>query len=134
MPLRLPPLSSLRFFEAAGRCLSFKRAAAELNVTPSAVSHGIVGLEKALGTTLFVRGPRGLTAAKVDADDALSGAQKIKMVIVDSGGATVSTTTRDRGCTADPGCPTTTSRCGPIASVPPPARSRWRSSAAPATR
>jgi LysR family transcriptional regulator, glycine cleavage system transcriptional activator len=46
MPLRLPPLSSLRFFEAAGRHRSFKLAAAELNVTPSAVSHGIVALER----------------------------------------------------------------------------------------
>ena len=56
MPLRLPPLPALRFFEAAGRHLSFKLAAAELNVTPSAVSHGIVGLERALGVELFVRG------------------------------------------------------------------------------
>ena len=55
MPLRLPPLSALRFFEAAGRHLSFKLAAAELNVTPSAVSHGIVALEQALGAALGVR-------------------------------------------------------------------------------
>jgi LysR family glycine cleavage system transcriptional activator len=61
MPLRLPPLPALRFFEAAGRLQSFKRAAAELNVTPSAVSHGIVALEQALGIELFLRGPRGLT-------------------------------------------------------------------------
>ncbi len=61
MPLRLPPLSSLRFFEAAGRHLSFKLAAAELNVTPSAVSHGIVALEQALGVELFVREPRKLS-------------------------------------------------------------------------
>ncbi len=61
MPLRLPPLAALRFFEAAGRHLSFKLAAAELNVTPSAVSHGIVGLERALGVELFVREPRRLS-------------------------------------------------------------------------
>ncbi|CAB3767130.1 LysR substrate-binding domain-containing protein [Paraburkholderia solisilvae] len=61
MPLRLPPLSSLRFFEAAARHQSFKLAAAELNVTPSAVSHGIVGLEQALGVDLFVREPRRLS-------------------------------------------------------------------------
>jgi LysR family glycine cleavage system transcriptional activator len=61
MPLRLPPLSSLRFFEAAARHQSFKLAAAELNVTPSAVSHGIVGLEQALGVELFVREPRRLS-------------------------------------------------------------------------
>ena len=61
MPLRLPPLSSLRFFEAAGRHLSFKLAAAELNVTASAVSHGIVALERALGVQLFMRETRGLS-------------------------------------------------------------------------
>lgn len=61
MPLRLPPLSALRFFEAAARLKSFKGAAAELNVTPSAVSHGIVALEESLGVELFVREPRGLS-------------------------------------------------------------------------
>lgn len=68
MPLRLPPLSALRFFEAAGRHLSFKLAAAELNVTPSAVSHGIVGLEQALGVELFVREPRRLSLTPEGAD------------------------------------------------------------------
>ena len=68
MPLRLPPLSSLRFFEAAGRHQSFKLAAAELNVTPSAVSHGIVGLEQALGIELFIREPRGLSLTPAGAD------------------------------------------------------------------
>jgi DNA-binding transcriptional LysR family regulator len=68
MPLRLPPLSSLRFFEAAGRHGSFKLAAAELNVTPSAVSHGIVSLERALGVELFIREPRGLSLTPEGAD------------------------------------------------------------------
>lgn len=68
MSLRLPPLPSLRFFEAAGRLGSFKRAAAELNVTPSAVSHGIVGLERALGTELFRREPRGLSLTSAGAE------------------------------------------------------------------
>src|SRR3954464_7615038 len=68
MPLRLPPLSALRFFEAAGRHQSFKRAAEELNVTPSAVSHGIVALEQALGVALFVREPRGLSLTPEGAD------------------------------------------------------------------
>jgi LysR family glycine cleavage system transcriptional activator len=68
MPLRLPPLSSLRFFEAAGRHRSFKLAAAELNVTPSAVSHGIVGLERALGVELFIREPRKLSLTPEGAD------------------------------------------------------------------
>lgn len=60
MPYRLPPLNSLRLFEAAGRHLSFKRAAEELNVTPSAVSHGIQSLEDWLGVALFDRGHRSL--------------------------------------------------------------------------
>ncbi|MGO4326523.1 LysR substrate-binding domain-containing protein [Cupriavidus sp. 2TAF22] len=68
MPLRLPPLSALRFFEAAGRHQSFKLAAAELNVTPGAVSHGIAGLEQALGVALFVREPRGLSLTPAGAD------------------------------------------------------------------
>lgn len=68
MPLRLPPLASLRFFEAAGRHQSFKLAAAELNVTPSAVSHGIVGLEQSLGVELFVREPRKLSLTPEGAD------------------------------------------------------------------
>jgi LysR family transcriptional regulator, glycine cleavage system transcriptional activator len=68
MPLRLPPLSSLRFFEAAGRHRSFRLAAAELNVTPSAVSHGIVALERALGVELFIREPRKLSLTPEGAD------------------------------------------------------------------
>jgi DNA-binding transcriptional LysR family regulator len=68
MPLRLPPLPALRFFEAAGRHQSFKLAAAELHVTPSAVSHGIVGLEQALGVELFVREPRGISLTATGAD------------------------------------------------------------------
>ena len=68
MPLRLPPLHSLRFFEAAGRHRSFKLAAAELNVTPSAVSHGIVGLEKTLGVELFIRETRRLSLTPMGED------------------------------------------------------------------
>lgn len=60
LPYRLPPLNTLRLFEAAGRHASFKLAAAELNLTPSAVSHGIRTLEDALGVDLFARTPRGL--------------------------------------------------------------------------
>src|SRR5579859_5641348 len=68
MPLRLPPLPALRFFEAAGRHQSFKLAAAELSVTPSAISHGIVGLEQSLGVELFVREPRGISLTTAGAD------------------------------------------------------------------
>lgn len=55
---RLPPLNALRSFEAAGRLESFNRAAHELHVTPSAVSHQVRSLEEFLGTKLFVRQTR----------------------------------------------------------------------------
>jgi LysR family glycine cleavage system transcriptional activator len=63
--MTLPPLASLRAFEAAARHLSFKRAAAELAVTPTAISHQIRLLEETLGQRLFERRPRQvrLTAA-----------------------------------------------------------------------
>lgn len=56
----LPPLSALRLFEAAARHLSFKSAAEELLLTPSAVSHGIQSLEQWLGCPLFTRNAKGL--------------------------------------------------------------------------
>lgn len=55
---RLPPLGSLRAFEAAARLESFKRAAAELGVTPTAVSHQIRQLEAGFGVALFARQTR----------------------------------------------------------------------------
>lgn len=68
MPRRLPPLTSLRAFEAAGRHLSFTLAAAELTVTQAAISHQVKALEEHLGTPLFLRLPRQLelTAAGKD--------------------------------------------------------------------
>jgi LysR family glycine cleavage system transcriptional activator len=55
---RLPPLSALRAFEAAARQESFKFAAAELGVTPTAISHQIRQLEEHLGLALFERQTR----------------------------------------------------------------------------
>src|SRR5262245_60872544 len=65
MAKTLPPLSSLRAFEAVARRLSFSRAAEELHVTPGAVSQQIRLLEDILGENLFVRTKRSvaLTAA-----------------------------------------------------------------------
>ncbi|MDX5378555.1 MAG: LysR substrate-binding domain-containing protein, partial [Halomonas sp.] len=59
-PRRLPSLSALRAFEAAARHRSAKRAAEELSVTPTAISHQIRQLEESLGVALFVRRPRQL--------------------------------------------------------------------------
>lgn len=55
MPATLPPLNSLRAFEAAARHVSIVKAASELNVTPAAVSQQIRQLEDRLGTLLFYR-------------------------------------------------------------------------------
>ncbi|MGR3886993.1 LysR substrate-binding domain-containing protein [Pseudomonas sp. 1152_12] len=52
------PLTALRTFESAARLLSFKAAAQELSVTPTAVSHQIRVLETWLGVPLFERLPR----------------------------------------------------------------------------
>ena len=51
----LPPLTALVGFEAAARLGSFSRAASELNMTQSAVSHQIRSLETQLGQPLFLR-------------------------------------------------------------------------------
>ena len=56
MGFKLPPLSSVRVFEAAARHGSFKKAAEELNITASAVSHAVQNLEDWLGVALFQRG------------------------------------------------------------------------------
>ncbi|MFY8272777.1 transcriptional regulator GcvA [Pseudoalteromonas sp. SSDWG2] len=60
MARRLPPLNSLKAFEAAARHLSFTKAAEELYVTQAAVSHQIKSLEEHLGLKLFLRKNRSL--------------------------------------------------------------------------
>lgn len=57
---RLPPLPALRAFEAAARHLSFKQAAEELSVTPTAISHHVRLLEDLLGLRLFERRARAV--------------------------------------------------------------------------
>lgn len=61
---RLPSLIAVRAFEAAARLGSFKAAAAELYVTPSAISHQVTNLESALGIELFVRRGRHVTLSE----------------------------------------------------------------------
>lgn len=56
----LPPLNALRAFEAAARHLSFTKAAAELNVTPAAISHQVKAMEELLGVPLFHRLTRAI--------------------------------------------------------------------------
>lgn len=59
-PKRLPSLRSLRAFQVAGRHLSFKKAAEELFISASAVSHQVKNLEAFLGIELFERKTRAL--------------------------------------------------------------------------
>lgn len=60
MRRRLPPLNAMRAFEAAARHGSFALAAAELAVTPAAISQQVKALEAQLQLALFRRLPRGL--------------------------------------------------------------------------
>ncbi len=60
LPSQLPPLTWLRAFEESARHLNFTRAAAELNLTQSAVSQHVRSLESFLGRDLFVRKTRVL--------------------------------------------------------------------------
>ncbi len=98
----LPPLSSLRAFEAAARHESFKLAAEELSVTPTAISHQIRSLEEIIGLQLFERQTRKVTmtmAARQIYPALHQGfdlfAQALQPFIDDAGSAsiTVSTTT-----------------------------------------
>ena len=61
------PLTALRAFEAAARLESFATAAAELGVTPGAVTAQVKALEVALGAALFERTARGVRLTAVGA-------------------------------------------------------------------
>ncbi|MBB4577416.1 LysR substrate-binding domain-containing protein [Rhizobium lentis] len=60
MSRTLPGTRALRIFEAAGRHLNFTRAAAEVGLTPAAVSHQIKEIEEQLGLVLFMRTSRSI--------------------------------------------------------------------------
>ena len=66
--MQLPPLQTIRAFEAAARLGSFARAADELALTASAVSHHMKGLESRLHAKLFVRAGRGVKLTEVVSD------------------------------------------------------------------
>ena len=57
---RMPPLTSLRAFEAAARLGSISRAADEIHVTHGAISHQVKALEEFLGVPLFAKQGRGV--------------------------------------------------------------------------
>jgi LysR family glycine cleavage system transcriptional activator len=64
MYYHLPPLNGIKAFDAAARLGSFKKAAEELHVTPTAISHQIKTLEDSLGTLLFIRKTRAIQLTK----------------------------------------------------------------------
>ncbi len=64
MTIRLPSLNGLRAFESVARHMSFTKAAEELNVTQTAVSHQIRRLEAELGGPLFLRLNEGLALSE----------------------------------------------------------------------
>lgn len=61
----LPPLNAIKAFESVARLGSLTQAAAELNVTPSAVSQQIRLLEEHIGKKLFVIDKKGLTLTAI---------------------------------------------------------------------
>lgn len=68
MPRRLPPLTTLRAFEAAARHANFASAADELSITPAAVSQQVRHLEDNLGVRLFTRRARSVEVTAAGAD------------------------------------------------------------------
>jgi LysR family transcriptional regulator, glycine cleavage system transcriptional activator len=81
---RLPSMISLRAFEAAARHLSFTRAAVELNLTQTAISHQIKNLEDMLGVKLFVRAANAISLT----DAATTYLRAVRSAIVDITAAT----------------------------------------------
>lgn len=94
MKSSFPSLASLRTFEAAGRHLSFTRAAIELHITQSAVSRQMQSLENYLGIRLFNRSPQRITLTPAgttylnDIRDTLSRIQQatLKLLSEEGGG------------------------------------------------
>jgi LysR family glycine cleavage system transcriptional activator len=68
MKTKLPSIASLLSFESVARNSSFTRAAIELNLTQTAISHQIKNLEELLGEKLFVRASNQLTLTQVGED------------------------------------------------------------------
>ena len=79
--LRFPPLNTLRMFECAGRCLSFRAAAEELGLTHSAVAQQIRALERALNIKLFHRLPRSLALTEAGRTYHASIQRALKLIV-----------------------------------------------------
>lgn len=73
-------MQAIRVFEAAARLGSFKQAAVELNLTPTAVSHQIRNLESQLKLTLFVRKTRAVTLTEEGHHLSLATSQGLRVI------------------------------------------------------
>jgi LysR family glycine cleavage system transcriptional activator len=77
---RLPPLNAVRAFEAVARHLSITLAAAELHVTPGAVSRQVQALEEHLGVPLLKRGHRQVSLTRQGTDFHRAAAQAVELL------------------------------------------------------
>jgi LysR family glycine cleavage system transcriptional activator len=80
MPARPPSLRAIAAFDAAARHESFAKAAEELNLTQSAISHSIRALEDRLDATLFAR--RGRKVALTDEGRALAERLRVSLALM----------------------------------------------------
>ena len=92
MSKRLPSLNALRVFVAVARSGGVSRAAEELHVTHSAVSHQIRSLQSELGVTLFEKSGRGLMLT----EQARAYVQRIESAFKEIEEATLDVTTHNR--------------------------------------
>jgi LysR family glycine cleavage system transcriptional activator len=94
VPVRPPSLRSIAAFEAAARHASFTKAAAELNLTPGAISHAIKSLEQRLDQQLFERS--GRTVALTDHGRTLAARVRLSLGLLADAFDTAPWRTRDR--------------------------------------
>ena len=76
----MPSMNALAAFEAAARLGGFTEAARELDLTQSAVSHQIQGLEAQLGAALFLREGRGVRLTEAGRAYAADIAKALNMI------------------------------------------------------
>jgi LysR family transcriptional regulator, glycine cleavage system transcriptional activator len=90
------PLTALRSFEAAGRLLSFSKAAEELFVSQAAISRQVRELEAAAGTLLFARLHRRVALTmhgQALLDELTAGFDRIDAALAAASGAQIKTVT-----------------------------------------
>ncbi len=100
---RIPPPNWLVTFEVAARCLSFTKAAVELNVTRVAVSQQIKSLEGYLGTPLFHRLHRAIKPTQVGEQYQRGVASRLQTILATTGEVQKSASGRSMTVTASTG-------------------------------